>query len=71
MSEFYKQKHVDYCLKQDETKDLQAIGYYLREHLKVSGGYWTLTALEALQVKFQLVGLTEPRKTYLNPKNKS
>ena len=33
----------------DDSKDLYSIGKYLTEHLKVAGGYWSLTSLAALQ----------------------
>ena len=33
----------------DNSKDLYSIGKYLTEHLKVAGGYWSLTALASLQ----------------------
>jgi geranylgeranyl transferase type-2 subunit beta len=33
----------------DNSKDLYSIGKYLTEHLKVAGGYWSLTSLAALQ----------------------
>jgi geranylgeranyl transferase type-2 subunit beta len=32
----------------DKSKDLDSIGSYLSEHLKVAGGYWTLNALSCL-----------------------
>jgi geranylgeranyl transferase type-2 subunit beta len=32
----------------DKSKDLDSIGYYLTEHLRVAGGYWTLNALACL-----------------------
>jgi geranylgeranyl transferase type-2 subunit beta len=32
----------------DSSKDLNSIGKYLTEHLKVSGAYWSLTSLAAL-----------------------
>lgn len=31
----------------DNSKDLYSIGKYLTEHLKVAGGYWSLTSLAA------------------------
>lgn len=33
----------------ENSKDLYSIGKYLTEHLKVAGGYWSLTALAALK----------------------
>jgi geranylgeranyl transferase type-2 subunit beta len=32
----------------DKSKDLESIGFYLSEHLKVAGGYWTINALACL-----------------------
>lgn len=47
---FMREKHEKYCLELDKTQDLEAIGYFLRDHLKIAGGYWCLTALETLSV---------------------
>ena len=47
---FIPKKHEEYCLNLDNTNDLEAIGYFLRDHLKLSGGYWCLTALQTLGV---------------------
>ena len=46
---FYKQKHIEYVLGLENSKDLYSIGKYLTEHLKVAGGYWSLTSLSALK----------------------
>lgn len=46
---FIRQKHVDYVLALEDSKDLYSIGKYLTEHLKVAGGYWSLTGLAALK----------------------
>ena len=35
----------------EKSKDLDSIGYYLTEHLRVAGAYWSLTALECLKIK--------------------
>jgi geranylgeranyl transferase type-2 subunit beta len=32
----------------DKSRDLDSIGYYLSEHLRVSGGYWTFNGLACL-----------------------
>jgi len=32
----------------DKSKDLDSIGYYLTEHLRVAGGYWTINSLACL-----------------------
>jgi geranylgeranyl transferase type-2 subunit beta len=46
---FYREQHNQYLLALDNSKDLYSIGKYLTEHLKVAGGYWSLTSLAALQ----------------------
>ena len=46
---FIRQKHIDYLLALEDSKDLYSIGKYLTEHLKVAGGYWSLTGLAALR----------------------
>ena len=38
-------------LKLDKTKDLDSIGYYLTDHLRMGGAYWCLNALYLLDVK--------------------
>jgi geranylgeranyl transferase type-2 subunit beta len=48
--EFQREKHIEYLLALDKSKDLESIGMFLRNHLKVAGGYWCLTSLELLQV---------------------
>lgn len=52
MVDFHREKHVEYLLALDKSKDLDSIGMFLRNHLKVAGGYWCLTSLEVLQVWF-------------------
>ena len=47
--EFYRPQHVEYLLALENSKDLYSIGKYLTEHLKVAGGYWSLTSLAAIQ----------------------
>ncbi len=32
----------------DKNKDIDSIGYYLTEHLRVAGAYWTLTGLACI-----------------------
>lgn len=32
----------------DKSKDIDSIGFYLSEHLKVAGGYWTINAIACL-----------------------
>ena len=45
---FYHSAHTNYLLSLEKSKDLDSIGYYLTEHLRVAGGYWSLTALSTL-----------------------
>ncbi|CAD8089400.1 unnamed protein product [Paramecium primaurelia] len=40
--------HLPYLMALDKSKDLESIGYYLSEHLKVAGGYWTINAIACL-----------------------
>lgn len=53
--DFCRAKHVDYLLALDKSKDVDTIGMYLRNHLKVAGGYWCLTSLETLKVAQKLI----------------
>jgi len=46
---FYREKHTPYLFGLDNSKDLYSVGKYLTEHLKVAGGYWSLTSLAALK----------------------
>ena len=46
---FYKPQHIEYVLGLEDSKDLYSIGKYLTEHLKIAGGYWSLTGLAALK----------------------
>lgn len=46
----------------DKSKDLDSIGYYLSEHLRVAGGYWTLNALSCLN---KLNYITSEKKSQL------
>lgn len=50
MLNFCRDKHLEYLLALDKSKDLESIGMFLRNHLKVAGGYWCLTSLEVLKV---------------------
>ena len=43
------QKHLDYLWSLEKSKDLDALGYYLTEHLRVGGAYWSLTALKCMK----------------------
>jgi len=36
-------------LELDNSKDIEAIGYYLTDHLRVPGAYWTLNAIACLK----------------------
>lgn len=46
---FTRGKHIEYILALENSKDLYSIGKYLTEHLKIAGGYWSLTGLAALK----------------------
>lgn len=41
---------MPYLMALDKSKDLDSIGYYLSEHLKVAGGYWTINAIACLNM---------------------
>ncbi len=41
--------HEKYLLELENSKDLESIGYYLTEHLRVGGAYWSLTALACIK----------------------
>ena len=43
--------HEKYLLDLEKQNDIETIGYYLTEHLRVAGAYWTLTALSCLRSK--------------------
>jgi geranylgeranyl transferase type-2 subunit beta len=45
---FYRDNHLKYVLSLENSKDLHSIGKYLTEHLKVAGGYWSLTSIATL-----------------------
>ena len=47
---FYRSQHIAYLLKLDKSKDLDEIGLYLTEHLKMGGAYWCLAALSTMGV---------------------
>jgi len=49
-------------LELDEDKDLDSIGFYLTEHIRMGGAYWCLNALYALQIAIPL----EKRKKIIN-----
>ncbi len=51
---FYRSQHIAYLLKLDKSKDLDEIGLYLTEHLKMGGAYWCLTALSTMGVEIPL-----------------
>ncbi len=44
----------------DKSKDLDSIGYYLSEHLRLPGAYWTINSLACLN---QLTTITQEKKT--------
>lgn len=41
----------------DKSKDLDSIGYYLSEHLRVGGGYWTINAVTCLRKHSEIPAL--------------
>ena len=47
---FYRKPHEEYLLALDEKKELNSIGHYLMDHLKIAGSYWCITALEAMKI---------------------
>ena len=49
MQELYKDSHMKYVLDLEKSKDLDSIGFYLTEHLRVSGCYWSIGSLYALK----------------------
>jgi len=51
ITEFFHKIHGKYLLGLDKSKDLDSIGYYLTEHLRMGGGYWTLFAIECNIIK--------------------
>ena len=44
-SPFLTSQHLSYILSLEKSKDLDSIGHYLTEHLRVAGGYWSLCSL--------------------------
>lgn len=48
MTEFYREKHVEYIRK--ISSDTQSFEYLVTQHLRMSGVYWGLTALALLVV---------------------
>ena len=45
---FVPDKHENYLLNLDSTKDQYAIGFFTNEHLKLPGAYWCISALNLL-----------------------
>jgi len=48
-----RKKHENYLFSLEKSKDLDSIGYYLTEHLRIGGAYWSLTALACLGVEIE------------------
>lgn len=48
ITEFVAEKHYNYLLNLDSTKDQYAIGFFMNEHLKLPGAYWCISALSLL-----------------------
>jgi len=36
---FFRKKHIEYLLALDENEDLDSIGFYLTEHIRMGGAY--------------------------------
>lgn len=51
--EFLRKQHETYLISLEKSKDLDSIGYYLTEHLRIGGAYWSLNALACLGVKVE------------------
>ena len=48
---FLAENHIKYLLSLEKSKDLDSIGYYLTDHLRMAGAYWSLNSLECLDVQ--------------------
>jgi len=67
---FYKKKHEEYLANLEKTKELESIGYYLRDHLKIAAGYWCLTGMETLKVNLEPKKKDELIQLFTNSQNK-
>ena len=45
---FFVKQHTKYLLQLDKSKDIDSIGYYLTEHIRMGGAYWCINALFTL-----------------------
>ena len=41
--------HYTNLLKMDQTSDPDAIGFFMNEHLKMSGAYWCIGSLKLMR----------------------
>jgi len=48
VKEFVPLLHQKYLEALDKTKDVDSIGFFTNEHLKLPGGYWCVGALSIL-----------------------
>ena len=53
----------------DKSKDLDSIGYYLSEHLRIGGGYWTINALACIKEEIPDIKKLELRRWLLSCQN--
>jgi prenyltransferase beta subunit len=60
---FDKSHHYQYLMALDKSKDLDSIGYYLSEHLRLPGAYWTINSLACLD---KLNTITPEKKSQLS-----
>jgi len=50
----YSDKHEQYLINLDKTKDADSIGYYTNEYLKMAAYYWGVTAMHCLGLNTEL-----------------
>ena len=46
---FKSDLHYANLLKMDQTSDPDAIGFFMNEHLKMSGAYWCIGSLKIMR----------------------
>lgn len=49
---FTRLEHLKYLYKLDSSADIDAIGHYTNEHLKLPGAYWCIGAIKLLDGNF-------------------
>lgn len=47
------ESHKKYLLNLEKSKTLHSIGSYMTEHLRMGGGYWTITSLICMGVEIE------------------